>query len=52
MLTRVSTVPDSAFGDEIYLRRMDLYTQFVCHQLLREILEQERVRMAVATDPI
>ena len=42
--------PDSAYGQEIYLVRMDLYTQFVCHRLLGELLAQERARLSAAAE--
>jgi len=38
-------VPQSAYGDDIYLVRMDLYTQFVCHQLINELLRAEQARI-------
>ena len=37
--------PDSAFGKDIYLVRMELYTQFVSYQLIRDLLISERVRL-------
>jgi len=40
--------PRSAFGPEIYLVSMDLYTGFVCHQLLQDLLRSEEYRMALA----
>lgn len=43
-------VPDSAYGRDIYLVSMDMYTQFVSFRLLHELLESERRR--VAPEPI
>jgi len=37
--------PDGAYGKEIYLVSMDLYTEFVCHRLLVDLLENERSRL-------
>ncbi len=39
------TSTDSALGWERYLVRMDLYTQYVTHRLLSELLRQERTRL-------
>jgi len=39
-------MPDTAFGPDIYLVSMDLYTQFVSHQLIRGLLEQELFRVS------
>lgn len=39
------THPDSAFGNNIYLVNMDLYTQFVSFRLLHELLDRERFRL-------
>jgi hypothetical protein len=33
--------PGSAYGGDIYLVSMDLYTQFVCHRLLHDLLAPE-----------
>jgi hypothetical protein len=38
--------PDSAYGQDIYLVDMDLYTRFVCNRLLQDLLDGERVRLA------
>jgi hypothetical protein len=38
--------PESAYGSDIYLVDMDLYTRFVCYRLLHDLLESERVRIA------
>ncbi|MDY7109558.1 MAG: hypothetical protein SYC29_13065 [Planctomycetota bacterium] len=44
--------PDSAYEDEIYLVSMDLYTQFVCHRLIADLLASERARlMPMAKEP-
>lgn len=37
--------PSSAFGDRIYLVRMDLYTQFAAYRLLHDLLQSERARL-------
>jgi hypothetical protein len=34
--------PDSAYGPDIYLVSMDLYTQFACYRLLRDLLLDEQ----------
>ncbi|MHC5025690.1 MAG: hypothetical protein ACYTGR_02885 [Planctomycetota bacterium] len=39
-------VPDNAYGPDIYLVSMDLYTQFVSHRLIRSLLESEQVRLS------
>ncbi len=36
------TEPQSAYGEDIYLVNMDLYTQFVSFRLLHDLLEAER----------
>jgi hypothetical protein len=42
-------VPDSAFGADVYLVSLDLFTQFAAHRLLHDLLWQERMRAASAT---
>lgn len=42
-------IPENAYGDDIYLVRMDLYTQFVCHQLINELLRTEQARIGAMT---
>jgi hypothetical protein len=37
--------PDSAYDDEIYLVSMELYTQFVCHRLIADLLASEWMRL-------
>jgi hypothetical protein len=37
--------PDSAYGHDLFLVSMDLYTEFVCHRLLRDLLSQEWARV-------
>lgn len=37
--------PDSAYGRRIYQVSMELYTQFVAHRLMRDLLECERARL-------
>ncbi len=39
------TLPDSAYGNDIYLVSMDLYMQFVSYRLLHDLLQQERIRL-------
>ncbi len=38
--------PGSAFGQRIYLVRMDLFTQFAAHRLLHDLLAREQARLA------
>ena len=38
------TEPDAPFGTETYLMSMELYTQFVSHRLIRDLLASERAR--------
>ena len=40
--------PHSAYGTEIYLVRMELYTQFVCHRLIGDLLACEQSRVSAA----
>lgn len=40
------TSPDAAYGDEIYLVRMDLFARFACHHLLRDLMGPETVATA------
>lgn len=42
---RGRTDPDTAFHWERFLVVMDLYTQYVCHRLLADLLFQERLRV-------
>ena len=44
------THPSTAYGDDIYLMKMDLYTKFVAHQLLAELLHNEHKRLAKKTE--
>ncbi|UCD74722.1 MAG: hypothetical protein JSV91_13155 [Phycisphaerales bacterium] len=46
--------PQSAYGPDIYLVRMELYTQFVCHQLIGDLLacEQSRINLAAAENQV
>ena len=44
------THPSTAYGDDIYLMKMDLYTKFVAHQLLAELLRNEQKRLAAKTE--
>lgn len=37
--------PDSAYGRDIYLVNMEMYTQFVSFRLLNDLLEHERFRL-------
>jgi hypothetical protein len=41
--------PQSAYGADIYLVRMELYTQFVCHRLIGDLLASEQSRISAAT---
>jgi hypothetical protein len=43
---RGRTDPDSAYGRDIYLVNMDMYTQFVSFRLLNDLLDHERMRLA------
>lgn len=40
--------PSSAFGERIYLYRMDLYTQFAAYRLLHDLLQAEQARLLPA----
>jgi len=42
-------VPDSAYGSDIYLVSMDLYTRFVSYCLLEELLRREQRRLGLAS---
>ncbi|MCH2134444.1 MAG: hypothetical protein MK116_11915 [Phycisphaerales bacterium] len=44
------THPTSAYGTDIYLVKMDLYTKFVAHQLLARLLSNEHQRLAGLTE--
>ena len=44
-------VPDSAFGDRVYDVSMEHYARFVSHELLRELLRAERVRLTPQVEP-
>ncbi|MCH2152855.1 MAG: hypothetical protein MK089_05895 [Phycisphaerales bacterium] len=44
------THPDSAYGSDIYLVKMDLYTKFVAHQLLAKLLRNEHERLAALNE--
>jgi hypothetical protein len=39
------SVPDSAFGQDVYLYSIELYTQFVCYRLLHDLLASEQARL-------
>jgi hypothetical protein len=39
------TQPDTAYGSDIYLVNMDLYTEFVCFRLLQDLLANEFARV-------
>ena len=44
-------VPDSAFGEDVYLVSMDRYTQFASFRLVRQLLLQQQIALtAQATD--
>ena len=38
------TEPDSAFGADVYLMDMELYTQFVSYRLIHDLLDSQRSR--------
>ena len=44
------THPKSAYGADLYLVKMDLYTKFVAHQLLARLLSNEHQRLAGLTE--
>lgn len=46
------TEVDSAFGDDVYLVSMDLFTQYACHRLLADLIDQERQRLLPVADTI
>ncbi|MCK4871940.1 MAG: hypothetical protein KAS72_04360 [Phycisphaerales bacterium] len=44
--------PKTALGWERYLKSMELYTQFVSHRLVSELLDRERMRLSrIAAEP-
>jgi hypothetical protein len=46
------TEPGSAYGQQVYLVNMELYTQFVAFRLLHDLLDSERARLTpAATQP-
>jgi len=49
--TRGRTRLDSAYGPDLYLVDMDLYTQFVAHRLVEKLLRNEYSRLAAAPEP-
>lgn len=50
MFANGRTHPSTAYGDDIYLMKMDLYTKFVAHQLLAELLRNEQKRLTASTE--
>ena len=44
------SVPDSAYGTDIYLVSMELYTQFVSYRLIHDLLAFERARLTPMTE--
>ncbi len=44
------TEPDAPFGTEIYLMSMELYTQFVSHRLIHDLLASERARQMLVAN--
>ncbi len=42
---------DSAYGPDLYLVDMDLYTQFVAHRLVEKLLRNEHSRVAATPEP-
>ena len=49
--TRGRTRLDSAYGPDLYLVDMDLYTQFVAHRLVEKLLRNEHSRLVAAPEP-
>ena len=49
--TRGRTRIDSAYGPDLYLVDMDLYTQFVAHRLVENLLKNEHSRVSAAPEP-
>ncbi|HWB19536.1 MAG TPA: hypothetical protein VG711_04480 [Phycisphaerales bacterium] len=50
--SRGRSEPDSAYGSQIYLVSMEMYTQFVAHELVAELLNSEQIRTAQADDQV
>ncbi|MCH7546536.1 MAG: hypothetical protein IID30_09075 [Planctomycetes bacterium] len=48
---RGRTLPDSAYGSDIYLVSMELYTQFVSFRLTHDLLAFERSRLSPEEEP-
>jgi hypothetical protein len=44
------SAPESAYGRDIYLVSMDMYAQFVSFRLIRDLLQQERLRLSRAVE--
>ena len=40
------TEPHEAFGPDVYLMNMDLYTKFVSYRLIHDLLAFERARIS------
>lgn len=49
--TRGRTRLDSAYGPDLYLVDMDLYTQFAAYRLVEKLLKNEHSRVAAAPEP-
>ncbi len=49
--TQGRTRLDSAYGSDLYLVDMDLYTQFVAHRLVENLLGNEHSRLSAAPEP-
>jgi hypothetical protein len=47
--TRGRTEPHEAFGPDVYLMSMDLYTKFVSYRLIHDLLAFERARISPPT---
>ena len=48
---RGRTLPDSAYGSDIYLVSMELYTQFVSFRLMHDLLALEHSRLSPDKEP-
>ena len=50
--SRTRVEKDAAFGQDIYLVRMELYTQFVSYQLIASLMESERRRLGLVVQAL
>jgi len=44
--------PDSAYGRDIYLVSMELYTRFVCYRLIQDLLQAEQSRLTTVAEEL